>query len=96
MSEPTDTLSYIAYMADNAIQGEIKRRLEAASGDRGERLLLYLSCIKQAAYRALPDHEKAVLPFEPSVAAQHEASVVIDRSGAVSPAGNRRKCSLPH
>ncbi|MBR1174871.1 hypothetical protein JQ617_12955 [Bradyrhizobium sp. KB893862 SZCCT0404] len=61
MSDP-DTLGFIAHMADKAIQREIERRIQVdaiSSGDGGERLLLYLSIIKRAAFRALLESERA-------------------------------------
>jgi hypothetical protein len=67
MSEPIDTLSFIARIAGKAIERERERRRETGvipGGERTEGLLLHLSIIRRAAREALPEIERAALPPE--------------------------------
>jgi hypothetical protein len=67
MSEPIDSLRFIARMAGRAIEREREQRHETGvswSAGRIETLLLYLTIIKGAAHEALPEIERAALPPE--------------------------------
>jgi hypothetical protein len=67
MSEPIDTLSFIARITGKAIEREREQRHETGiswSAGRIEALLLYLTIIKRLAREALPEIDWAALPPE--------------------------------
>jgi hypothetical protein len=66
MSEPIDTLSFIARIAGKAIEREREQRCESGVSCDGriQALLLHLTIIKPLAREALPEMERAALPPE--------------------------------